>query len=247
MIKTDYKERTKLNYISTASFNGAFWSYSTSLNTTTYTNVGSLVPLAGATPANCPAGLILRATGKKLYPGGAYPGIKTLMVGVFDPQSGLSGYIDPNSPFFAVYNADKPVEVVDGSDLSGGIPHLGPSVYSAGSVIAAGQIHSTGFTNLVPSSSAIVINPSVGPFFTYIVSASQSTQTITAPYNFPLGTVATFIFYAIPGYACTITFSTGFRSSGTYVIAAGTNKVYTISFVSDSINLLETSRTAVLS
>jgi hypothetical protein len=245
----DYKERSKLQYIATQVFNSAFWSYTLAYDPVSRTNVGTLAVVPTANAANCPAGRILRFNGKKLYPGGAYPGITTMLVGVYDPQSQLSGFIDPNSPLFAVFNSDKPVEVVDGSDLSGGVPHLGPSVYTAGNIVAAGQIRSTGFTALVASSSPIVINAAVAPLFAYACATGVTAQTIRASPVPPAGTMVQFIIYP-SSVSCTITFDSaaGFRSTGT--LATGTGGVTTrfvITFISDSVYLCEMSRTAVQS
>lgn len=245
----DYKQRSKLQYIATQAFNSAFWSYTLTFDPVSVTNVGTLAVVSGATSANCPEGRILRANGKKLYPGGAYPGIKTMMVGVYDPQSQLSGFIDPNSPLFAVFNADKPVEVVDGSDLSGSVPHLGPSVYTAGNIVAAGQIRSTGFTALQASASAIVIDASIAPLFAYVAATGVTAQTIRASPVPPAGTMVQFIIYP-SSVSCTITFdsSNGFRSTGSLLTGTGGNtKRFVITFISDSVYLCEMSRTAVQS
>lgn len=60
------------------------------------------------------------------------------MVGVFDPQSGLNGYINPNAPVFAINSTDKPVylNVDAGRAPLTNIPNLGNSVLTRGSVLA---------------------------------------------------------------------------------------------------------------
>ena len=245
----DYKDRAKMQYIATQAFNSAFWSYAITFDQVSLTNVGLLSPLSGATTANCPAGRILRTNGKKLYPGGAYPGVNTMMVGVFDAQSKLSGFIDPNSPLFAPFNSDKPVEVVDGSDLSGAVPHLGPSVYTSGNVVAAGQIRSTGFTPLLASASPIVINASAVPLFPYVCNSSITAQRIQASPIPPMGTMVQFIIYP-SSVSCTLTFDSGagFRSTGTLATGTvGNTTRFVITFISDSLYLCEVSRTAVQS
>jgi hypothetical protein len=68
------------------------------------------------------------------------------MVGVFfTDQSGpannfVSGYINPNSSFFAVFSTDKPIEVVDGTDAANSLINRGPSVYTSGTVTAVGSV-----------------------------------------------------------------------------------------------------------
>jgi hypothetical protein len=57
------------------------------------------------------------------------------MVGVFDNQSMLSGFIDPNSPEFAVYNTDRPNYLVDAVDPAGGLTDQGPPVKTNGQVV----------------------------------------------------------------------------------------------------------------
>jgi hypothetical protein len=60
------------------------------------------------------------------------------MVGVFDPQSGLNGYINPNAPVFAINSTDKPVylNADAGRTPLTNIPNLGNSVLTRGSVLA---------------------------------------------------------------------------------------------------------------
>jgi hypothetical protein len=142
------KERTKRSYIATAAFSTGFYSYDktgTALNPV-YTLNAAAAGTSGATVGNCTAGRILRENGRKLYPGGAYPGVTTLMVGVFfTDESGtannfVTGYINPNSSFFAVFNSDKPIEVVDGTDAANSLINKGPSVFTGGNVLAVGSV-----------------------------------------------------------------------------------------------------------
>ena len=138
-VYADPKLRSKRTYIATSSFNNQLYTYATTMTPPTYVTTGSLGAVTGATAANCPRGHFLRETGARLYPE-ANPGISTLMVGVYDANSGLKGYIDPNAPIFAVFNSDKPVEMVDGGDNNGATVHKGQPVYTTGDVIAVGNI-----------------------------------------------------------------------------------------------------------
>ena len=109
---------TRRSYVSLAAFNTALMNYSYGYNNQLQKEVGSLIVNPNATAANCPKGRILHETGKKLSPaegnfGGANDGVAVYMVGVYDPQSGLSGFIDPNSPLFGLQNTDKPVYITE--------------------------------------------------------------------------------------------------------------------------------------
>jgi len=138
-----YNAQARREYITTSAFNTDFYTYTTSMNPPTYEIRGTLAAnVTGATAATCPANRILRENGKKLYPD-ANPQISTYMVGVYDANSGLSGYIDPNSPKFAVYNSDKPVYLSDGVNPNGGLTDQGQPVYTRGT-ITAGSISSLG-------------------------------------------------------------------------------------------------------
>ncbi len=143
----NYLQSPRIQYISVSAFHNDIYQYTTSVNPTTFATTGSLTSLATvgtATATNCPANRILRANGKKLYPPGLvtanstaesvgpYPGVTTYMVGVFDPVTGLSGYIDPNSQAFAVYNTDKPEYIPRGINPNGSTVDQGPPVYSLG-------------------------------------------------------------------------------------------------------------------
>lgn len=128
----------RTSYISQTAFNDDFFSYTTTQNPTTFVTTGALSAVDGATSGNCPAGRVLRDNGKRLYPS-AHPGVSTYMVGVFDPVSFLSGYIDPNSPVFAVYNGNKPAsldttQLAKGVNPNGGGADLAPTVYTRGNI-----------------------------------------------------------------------------------------------------------------
>ena len=107
-----YHDRTKRSYLTMNTFNDDMFTYTTSVDLNTYITTGTLTAVSGATTINCPKGRFLYENGKKLYPG-ANPGINTYMVGVFDPVSFLSGFIDPNSEAFTPMNTDKPVDMAN--------------------------------------------------------------------------------------------------------------------------------------
>ena len=129
---------SRRSYISTAAFEQYFFSY-------TVTNqkrkiVGTLALIEGLTCGKCPAGRILRETGRKLYPD-ANNGVKRYMVGVYDSHTLLNGFIDPNAPVFAVYNSDRPNYIpnnVDSSDdeTVDSVDNYGAPVLTAGDIIS---------------------------------------------------------------------------------------------------------------
>ena len=116
--------------------------------------VSTLPSGAALSATNCPAGRILRETGRKLYPG-ANPGLVSgdtyngstvsgntlnhMWVLVFDSVTGLRGFIDPNAPGFTVYNSDRNAAFVDLGEQTGGAPtRLGQSVFTSGNITTTG-------------------------------------------------------------------------------------------------------------
>lgn len=106
------------SFISTKGFNLEFYQYSVSRSDRPpYTTTGVLVLHSSATETQCPAGRVLHANGKKLIPDvnvmnsftvGATVQAKKFMLGVYDPESMLNGFIDPTSATFAVYDKNRP-------------------------------------------------------------------------------------------------------------------------------------------
>ncbi len=144
-----FNNTPRLLYIATAAFNDYFYSYSTSINAQLVT-VGTLSAVTDATPGNCPAGRVLRENGRKLYPD-ANPGITTYMVGVYDAQSLLSGFIDPNAQVFQIYNTDKPTYLSDGVEPTLGTTDRGPSIFTRGNVLGAGSLDISGSAHIYGS------------------------------------------------------------------------------------------------
>jgi hypothetical protein len=132
-------------YITTSAYHNDIYRYTTSRSTTTYVVSGTLTSLATlgtGTATNCPANRILRENGRRLNKD-ANPGLSTLLVGVYDSVSGLSGFIDPNSPRFAVYNGDKSVFQDNGVDPNGGALDQGPPIFTRGTVTGSGLTAAT--------------------------------------------------------------------------------------------------------
>jgi hypothetical protein len=138
-------------YITMRVYNDDFFSYTTSLNSDLQT-IGRLAPVTGATAGNCAKGAFLRETGKRLY-SGVNPGISTLMVGVYDFATGLSGFIDPNSFAFSPQNTDRAYYI----DSAGYNPNSndslrsdqGPPVFTHGDVKADGNLYIGGSASTI--------------------------------------------------------------------------------------------------
>jgi hypothetical protein len=129
-------------YIATTTFHNDFFSYRTYLDADRVTQ-GEL-NLVTTDPAQAPKNRILRETGKKLFPNGVNPDVDTLMVGVYDTVTFLNGYIDPNSPIFAVYSTDFANFLDNGNDRGPqDLPDRGPPVLTNGLVEALSSITST--------------------------------------------------------------------------------------------------------
>lgn len=151
---------SKRSYITTSAFNTSIYTYTTRLNTSNFKYEGQLAVVstlpsgAALSATNCPAGRILRETGRKLYPG-ANPGLvrgdtysgstvatdtlNHMWVLVFDSVTGLRGFIDPNAPGFAVYNSDRNAAFVDLGEQTGGAPtRIGQSVFTSGNITTTG-------------------------------------------------------------------------------------------------------------
>jgi hypothetical protein len=135
-----YEGPNKRSYISISSFNNDFFVY-TSVIDATKRRIYSLRVNPDANASNCPVGRVLIENGRKLF-AGTNDAVTTYMVGVFDPVSFLSGFIDPNSPVYAVYNTDLPSFIPRGVDPGpGGLVDNGPPVLTNSSVDAKTYIH----------------------------------------------------------------------------------------------------------
>ncbi len=159
-VRNDFNPEAKITYMSTAPFDDDFWSYSLTWNQAEAKYIGTLSAVSGATSGTCPAKRFLHETGKKLFPS-ANPGIKTMLVGVYDPVSFLKGYIDPNSEVFLRMNNDRAanIDTLNPADneanlrsihgefaLRPGVDSIdyGQPVYTRGNVVALGSATITG-------------------------------------------------------------------------------------------------------
>ncbi len=239
-------------YITTSAFNTDLYNYTVTVNPTTFVRTGTLAAnVTGATASSCPANRILRENGKRLYPD-ANPQVSTLMVGVYDAVSGLSGFIDPNGPKFAVYNSDKANYMINGVDPTTGLTDQGQPVYTRGSVTAGTTVSAgttvTGGTGLVATTgqiraatstalattATITLDGSLGQVYTLAQPSAQA-HTINASPVPPVGSVV-YIVVTPAGTAAQITWGTGMKGLDVTPTAARTS---TYAFVSDGTNLCQ--------
>lgn len=193
-----------LSYISCQTFNNDIFTYTTSLDAK-YNATGSLSAVTGATASNCPKGRVLCENGRKLYPK-VNVGVSTYMIGVYDKYSFLSGFIDPNSPVFALYNTNKSDFQMDSNYFQkdgvdpgpGGLTDLGPPVYTngnittkvgditatAGAVTAKGQVRSNTNTVInIANGVTAALDISLGQLFTVNVTSTSPSVAGTAGIN----------------------------------------------------------------
>ncbi len=226
---SSYENTSRRSYISTDIFEYDFWTYTTSVNPTTYITTGTLTNVAAAAGVS-PRGRVLRETGRKLVPG-ANPGVTVYMVEVFDSTSFLRGYINPNSPVFAPFNSDKPAfmetpyvvnqDVPGGSYAIGGFAgtqNLGNSVLTQGNILASGYVEVGGQIRCLPQaslSSTTLVN--VGACQTFTMGAATKTLTVDTATYVPVNgdRITIFIFQASGATSTVITFGSGFASTGT--------------------------------
>ena len=255
--------RSKRSYITTGAFNSSIFQYTTQLNGTTLRTEGKLTAVTTSpngttlTATNCPAGRILRELGAKLYPG-VHPGLAVgdtfsgavvgttatnkYWVKVFDAQTGVRGFIDPNAPTFTVYNSDKSIEIQDALENAGGVPtRLGQPVNTAGNVTLGGQLALTGTTKAITyvvttSPFAFGTTANLGPFYSFAAAAAVAITATSVP---PTGTTLT-IFYS---GAFTTTPGSGFI--GAAVAPTGTQCI-AVSYVSNGTVLIEYARSGAL-
>jgi hypothetical protein len=136
-------------YITMRPYFSDFFSYST--NVSNYVTSGTLSTVVGASdtlgqPGYCNKGAFLRETGRRLYPT-VNPGISTLMVGVYDFATGLTGFIDPNSFAFTPQNTDRSYYIDSaGYNPNESVPtplrsDQGPPVFTHGDMFADGDMY----------------------------------------------------------------------------------------------------------
>ena len=162
--KGDFSQRTDKSLVSSAAFNNEFYTYTVGTNAN-FQTVGTFSLVSGATAATCPAGRVLHLSGKKLFPDinpmNTFVGVlaaKKFLVGVYDPISFLSGFVDPTSNTFAKFDQNLPNFFDLGTAGSGVVPSLGGDgvdVNVGGALNVTSRI--AGQTTLVAGTKAITV------------------------------------------------------------------------------------------
>jgi hypothetical protein len=246
-----FKEVNAKSYIATNNFNDAFYSYTVTTGPSPqFKKGGRLRLINGLTSEKCPAGRILRENGKKLYPG-VHEGVPIFMVGVFDSQTLLSGYINPNGEYFAPFSGEKPLFMPDTKQLDKSST-LGSPVFTQGHVLAAnqivsvgGQVRSDNVSTLHLGSGSlgqpVLLDASTGQTFIYVTRANTFLDVI----NPEKGATVRFIMNnQDTNGPFTVTFGPDvLKSQGSIVIPI--SKIVTVTFISDGIFFYETSRTTL--
>ena len=150
---------SRRSYVAVMAFNDDFFKYTVAMNSS-YVNVGTL-DVVTSDDTLTPKGRVLRENGRKLYPD-ANPGVTRYLVGVYDSETYLSGFIDPNSPTFTIFNSDRPnyIPVDDTVDI-------GAPVYTAGTIEADGT---TTLNDVVTVNANL--NVDAGSFLQIVITAA---------------------------------------------------------------------------
>ena len=199
---------SKKSYLTTANFNTEFYSYTVSKSSTTFNTLGA-VALVDAAGTNSPAGRVLHENGKKLLPevnpmtsfaGACLLQAPKFLVGVYDPVSLLSGFIDPTSNTFSVYDTNYNVGNFDGAvngiiyntDGQGSKLNVGvvnkttatAGVINAGNASVGRAAFTAGQTNVVVNTTAfgpnsLVFITNVGTGYANVTYTSTGTNQFT--------------------------------------------------------------------
>jgi hypothetical protein len=166
------------SYLTTSSFNTSIYSYITTVDYTTNITNGVLSTVSAATVLNCPKGRILRETGRKLYPG-INPGISSMMVSIYDDTTMFTGYIDPNSRLYTVFNSDKASFIPNNNQL-------GSPVYTRGSVesleeVSASTMFATSRIKTPVAETSSILTSTFNAAGTAIASIFSATSKVVAP------------------------------------------------------------------
>jgi hypothetical protein len=166
--------------------------------------------------------------------------LQTILVGVYDANSGLSGFIDPNSNKFQLYNGSKANFQIDGvNPVSGVKDNLGSNVLVSNSLAPVAS--ATTMSVVIDASTAKIFKLSLATTMTANIVFTISTSSVPVA-----GTTVVIIFNSGPVAASNskgISFTTGFADEGAITIAANAaaaNFVFT--FISDGTSLFEIAR-----
>jgi hypothetical protein len=250
------------SYITTGTFHTDIFKYTTALNSS-YVTVGTLTTLDAlgtGTATNCPANRVLRENGRALNPdanpistlvkssGSAAFTLQAVLVGVYDAISGLSGFIDPNSSKFQLYNGSRANFAIEGvnpvsgykdalvraaTSLSLGPPTAG-NTYTVSMDANLAQTFTlapvAAQTNIVgiPAASATTPIPPVGSL-TYLII------------TFPAGSGTSLVKFTTSGSGLV-----GIRESADInFTTASAGDIVVVTFISDGSKLVEVTRSGL--
>jgi hypothetical protein len=226
----NFANTPRRSYIAMSSYTNDFFSYSLTFNNNSYSYVGNLSTM-GVPASSTLQGSILSETGKKLYPS-ANAGVSTLMVSVFDQTSLMTGFINPNSPAFALLTTDKPPYMGQGTDPGTNLStNLGNSIYTHGSVIADGfgtysGLLSTGQSLTVGTTAKIGASLSTGTFATVGTTLSVNQTISSGTVVIAPSTLTTHMFVSPVG--------TGSASVGSGTLSSGAATIATTAVTASS-------------
>ena len=186
-----FREQPSQAFISTQPFASEFYSYVVSRDSNLVSRGTFALVLSSDPKGQMPKARILHATGKKLipkvnpmdfFPSGTGVSARTLsaptlLTGVYDPVTGLKGFIDLASPSFVKYDTNSPASFDLG--LNGATP-ASSGVYVPGSLGGAGasvNYYSSQAENLVIGSATAGYGMSVAPSSTEGFTLARSSIT----------------------------------------------------------------------
>jgi hypothetical protein len=248
------------SFITTGTFHTEIFKYTTAVNAA-FQTVGTLTTLDAAgtgTAVNCPGNRILRENGRVIAPdanpvsfitkangsGGSVTTtaltLQTVLIGVYDANSGLSGFIDPNSSKFQLYNGNKSYQQLDGvNPVTGVKDNLGANALL--SVSSTPAVGATAVSAVIDASVSKVFKISLDSTMTANTTITVTTTTVPVA-----GSVIYIVFSSGPAVAFTKTlaFTTGFLDEGNQVVIPTNTPVarYVFTFVSDGTTLFEVAR-----
>ena len=186
-----YHAQAEKAFFTTQAFNTKLFTYSTSLNAQ-YQPVGTLTANVNATATNCPANRVLHANGRQLLPG-VNPGVVKPLIGVYDPITGLNGFIDATDPAFAMYQVNMPHQYDLG--ISSPIATLGGQGANLRVGIDSGRVAQAAENGTVNA-----VDASVGEFALYTTGTGR-TSTITVQSSQVLPTSRVFLTQTLFGFS----------------------------------------------
>ena len=248
------------SFITTGTFHTEIFKYSTTVNAA-FQTVGTLMTLDAAgtgNATNCPGNRILRENGRVIAPdanpvsfitkaNGSGASVTTtaltlqaVLIGVYDANSGLSGFIDPNSSKFQLYNGSKSYAQIDGvNPVTGVKDNLGANALATVSLTPV--VSATAVSAVIDASTSKVFKISLDSTMTANTTITVTTTTVPVA-----GSVIYIVFSSgvAVAFTKTLAFTTGFLDEGNQVVIPTSTPTarYVFTFVSDGTTLFEVAR-----